>query len=232
MTTATDIAQADIVEAQVDERTRALTPGSAFAAALRGEHCRIFGLGQDTEFLPAWRWRADADAGDHQVLARCRGTTVDIGCGPGRMTHALLCLGVRALGIDVVPEAVRQTRHRGGLAMERDVFSPLPAEGRWETALLADGNIGIGGDPRRLLRRVKELIVDGGRVVVDLSCPGGQVSVHHIGLEVSGRRSEPFPWAIVPADRIEQLAEDASLRVLEVVEHDGRWFAALQKPAL
>ncbi len=227
---APDVADLDAAGDLVEVPRRTLTPGGAFTAALRGEHCRIFGLGHDLQAMPARRWRRDADASDHQLLARCQGTTVDIGCGPGRMTHALLCLGVSALGIDVVPEAVRQARRRGGLALQRDVFSPLPAEGRWETALLADGNIGIGGDPVRLLRRVEELLVDGGRVVVDLSSPGGPVSVHHIGLEVAGRRSEPFPWAIVPADRIEQLAAAASLRVLEVVEHNGRWFAALQKP--
>ncbi len=226
---ASDVAELEAAGELVDVHRSTLSPGGAFTAALRGEHCRIFGLGHDVQAMPAWRWRGDADAGDHQLLARCQGSTVDIGCGPGRMTHALLCLGVRALGIDVVQEAVRQTRRRGALALQRDVFSPLPAEGRWETALLADGNIGIGGDPVRLLRRVAELIVDGGRVVIDLSRPGGHVSVHHIGLEVAGRRSQPFPWAIVPADRIEQLAAEASLRVLEVVEHDGRWFAALQK---
>ena len=54
----------------------------------------------------------------------------------------------------------------------RDVFGPLPGEGRWDTALLADGNIGIGGDPVALLARVRELLAPEGRVVVDLAAPG------------------------------------------------------------
>lgn len=115
----------------------------AFAAALRGEPCRIIGPGAETRTMPTWRWRWAADAGDHELLRRCHGATVDIGCGPGRMTHALLSRGVTALGIDVVHEAIRQTRARGGMALRRDVFSALPGEGRWATALLADGNIGI-----------------------------------------------------------------------------------------
>ena len=41
---------------------------------------------------------------------------------------------------------------RGGAALRRDVFAPLPGEGRWYTALLADGNVGIGGDPVALLQ--------------------------------------------------------------------------------
>ena len=31
--------------------------------------------------------------------------------------------------------------------LRRDLFAPLPGEGRWHHVLLADGNIGIGGDP-------------------------------------------------------------------------------------
>ncbi len=209
--------------------TALIAPSAAFAAALRGEPCHVYGFGEDLAPVPAGRWRLDADDADHALLSRCRGATVDIGCGPGRMTHALLCRGVTAMGIDVVAEAVLQTRQRGAPALQRDVFSRLPGEGRWETALLADGNIGIGGDPIRLLRRLRELLAEGGRVVLDLAVPGGPVTLHRIGLEIAGRRSHAFPWALVPADQIELLAEHASLRVLEVLEHDGRWFASLEK---
>lgn len=182
--------------------------------------------------LPAWKWLGQIDAGDSQLLDRCVGPTVDIGCGPGRMTNALLARGVQTLGIDVVAEAVELTRARGGVALQRDVFTALPGEGRWQTALLADGNIGIGGDPVRLLQRTARLLRADGRIVVDLSPPGGDVRVHRISLEVSGARSRRFPWAIVPADRLACLAEAAALRVSEVVEHDGRWFAALHKSVL
>ena len=36
---------------------------------------------------------------------------------------------------------------RGATVLQRDIFGPLPGEGRWGTALLFDGNVGIGGDP-------------------------------------------------------------------------------------
>ena len=88
------------------------------------------------------------------MLAHCVGPTLDVGCGPGRMSAHLAGRGRCVLGIDVVREAVDQTRARGVSALLRDVFAPLPGEGRWDTALLADGNIGIGGDPVALLRRV------------------------------------------------------------------------------
>ncbi len=213
----------------VMQRRASISPSSAIAAALRGEPCRVFGMGPGLELVPACRWRGEADTADHKVLSQCRGATVDIGCGPGRMTHALLGLGIKALGIDVVDEAVQQTRARGAVALRRDVFSQLPGEGRWRTALLADGNIGIGGDPVRLLRRTRTLLARDGRVVIDLSKPGGAVCIHWIGLEVSGRRSRTFPWAVVPACQIKLLAELAAFLVLEVAEHEGRWFATLAK---
>ena len=61
---------------------------------------------------------------------------------------------------------------RGGAALRRDVFDTLPGEGRWETALLADGNVGIGGDPVALLRRLREVLDPRGRVVAEVAAPG------------------------------------------------------------
>ena len=76
---------------------------------------------------------------------------------------------LQALGVDVVEEAVHLTRRRGAPAVVADVFEAVPEEGRWGTALLADGNVGISGDPTHLLRRVRELLRPEGRVVVEVS---------------------------------------------------------------
>jgi len=206
-----------------------ISPADAFAAALRGETCRLVGLGAQTSELAARRWCADADGSDEILLRRCAGTTVDIGCGPGRLTHALMARGVTALGIDVVPEAIDLTIARGGAALRRDVFSQLPGEGRWGTALLADGNIGIGGDPVRLLRRASELISATGRVVVDLAQPGRPIEIHRVSLEVAHARTPRFSWATVPADQLELLAESAALRVLEIACDQGRYVGTLVK---
>jgi SAM-dependent methyltransferase len=206
-----------------------ISAADAFAAALRGEPCRLVGVGDTPSDLGARRWCADADHLDEIVLNRCRGATVDIGCGPGRLTYALMSRGLAALGIDVVPEAVQQTLARGGTAMQRDVFSPLPGEGRWATALLADGNIGIGGDPLRLLSRASELIAQSGRVVVDLDEPGWPIQVHKVVLEVGAARTPPFRWATVPADQLEPIAKAAAMRVLEIVADRGRYVGTLVK---
>jgi SAM-dependent methyltransferase len=96
--------------------------------------------------------------GDESIMDSCRGPALDLGCGPGRLTAGLVARGSGALGVDVSAAAVRATRRRGAPAVRRDLFGPLPAEGLWRHALLVDGNIGIGGDPVRLLTRCAALL--------------------------------------------------------------------------
>ena len=84
---------------------------------------------------------------DEALLERCTGPTVDVGCGPGRLTTALAQRGVPSLGVDVSAAAVEMTLRRGGQAIHHDVFAPMPDATTWTHALLADGNIGIGGNP-------------------------------------------------------------------------------------
>jgi SAM-dependent methyltransferase len=124
--------------------------------------------------------------GDESILDRCEGPTLDIGSGPGRLTVALNERGIPALGIDVTPYAVDLARSSGALVMLRDVFDRVPGTGRWTTVLLADGNIGIGGDPAALLGRVAQLLAPHGHAIVELEPPGSplrreQVRLCHAG---------------------------------------------------
>jgi SAM-dependent methyltransferase len=202
---------------------------TVFASALRGATCEVLGLDGRPHLLPVGDWTRPVDLGDLALLAECRGETLDVGCGPGRMTRALAERGHAVLGIDVVPEAVRMTRRRGGVAILRDVFEVVPGEGRWGSVLLADGNIGIGGDPRALLTRARSLLAPGGRVVVDLAAPGTGVLTRQIRLQTAQMRSRAFPWAFVGADAIGTVAVGAGLSVLALHSHGDRWFAVLEK---
>ena len=161
-----------------------LAPHTAFAAALRPrrpgrlmeagalapyEHAlRGAGpLGLRTEdgrllTLDVARWLGAADAADRTVLDRCRGPVLDVGCGPGRLVRELNARGMAALGVDIAETAVALTRGAGFPALLRSVFADLPGEGRWPTVLLIDGNIGIGGDPYRLLARIGRLLANDG----------------------------------------------------------------------
>ena len=99
-------------------------------------------------------WLAPATNADQAALRRVSAPVLDIGCGPGRHVVALGELGIPVLGIDVTHIALSAARARGALVLERSVFGRVPGAGRWGSALLLDGNLGIGADPAFLLRRV------------------------------------------------------------------------------
>ena len=147
------------------------------------------------------------------------------------MVEGLATLDVPALGIDISHEAVRQARRRGALPIRRDVYAPVPGEGRWDCALLADGNIGIGGRPGILLRRVCRIVRPGGHAVVELDAAGTDVVHHRWRLRVGERVTPVFDWAVVGLDAIERLARSAGFVVEDVASTDGRHAAVLRQVA-
>ena len=177
--------------------------------------------------MPTAGWHGDPRRADLSLLDRCRGPALDVGCGPGRLTAALIGRGIIALGVDTSAHAVRLTADRGGVALRRSIFERLPGEHRWGTVLLADGNIGIGGNPRRLLVRCRDLLTDDSRVLAELVAEpsyDGPVRLHH-----GGRRSQWFPWSRVTAAGIDPVAAAAGLAVVERWSAGERMFVALTR---
>lgn len=206
-----------------------LSSSQALDAAFAGLPCDLIRADGTVKRLAAKRWSGHASPVDLALFVEpCEGPTLDVGCGPGRLTAAVTDQGVDALGVDISAEAVRQTRDRGGTAVCQDVFDELPGEPRWQHVLLADGNIGLGGDPVRLLRRVAELLEPGGTALVELAGPGVDLAREQIRMRVAGRLSEPFVWATVGVDMIDDLAQAAALVVTEVRSLAGRHVATLQ----
>jgi hypothetical protein len=64
---------------------------------------------------------------------------------------------VFALGVDLLPVAVELARGRGARAIVGSIFDELPGSGTWQSALLLDGDVGIGGAPARLLAGIRTL---------------------------------------------------------------------------
>jgi SAM-dependent methyltransferase len=184
--------------------------------------------------LPMNRWmggrftNTDDRLADEHVLAQCSARpTLDLGCGPGRFTAALQSRGHAALGIDNSLAAVELTRKRGGAAIRADLFAPLPAEGCWDQVLLADGNIGIGGDPARMLRRAARLLAPGGLVIVDLESSAAGIWHETLRWETNEHVSPWFPWSCVGADALGDLALAAGLVVSTIMDMCSRVVAVL-----
>lgn len=176
------------------------------------------------------RWCGELVAGDPALLERCHGPTLDLGCGPGRLTVELARRGQAVLGVDVSREAIVLARRRCAIVLHRDAFAPLPGEGRWRRVLLADGNIGIGGDPARLLRRCRDLIASDGEVLVETDPPDSTSWAGTLRLStVDNMVSRPFAWAYVAVNDLADVAAAAALRVLTSWTEAGRWFVRLAR---
>ncbi|MEU5523495.1 class I SAM-dependent methyltransferase [Streptomyces sp. NPDC047860] len=180
--------------------------------------------------LDVERWCAQPDAADLEVLRRCEGPVLDVGCGPGRLVAALGARGHRALGIDVSVAAVAHTVERGGQALLRSVFDPLPGTGRWGTALLIDGNIGIGGDPAALLRRLAQLLAPGGLLIAE-TAPHPDVDERALVqiTDANGTPGAPFPWARVGTPALLRHARTTHWRPTAQWSTPERTFVALRR---
>lgn len=209
-------------------RTVAAAGQDVFDAALNGA-CTRLGLDDGrTLRMPAHRWRAPADGADQWLLGRCHGPTVDLGCGPGRLVEALQRNGIAALGVDCSMIAVRHCRARGSAVLHRDVFAPLPAEGFWAHVLLADGNIGIGGDPVAMLRRAASLLAPGGTVLVETGPRRNALWRGRARLHDPHHDTGPwFPWATLGLNALPELARQAGLHLTGARVGHHRCFAQL-----
>lgn len=178
------------------------------------------------------RWRDEVGPAELSVLTRTQGSVLDLGCGPGRMAGWLADRGVDVTGVDVSALAVEMTRARGARAVVADVLEPSFV-GQWQSAVLMDGNIGIGGDPVRLLTRTRDLLVDGGRVLVELGSPAEPSRTDLVTLRSSKGHSSVFPWSVLSVRDVEKVAARVKLALVEqwVVEGASgpRHFASLER---
>jgi SAM-dependent methyltransferase len=184
--------------------------------------------------LPMARWMGGPQTtpqdrlADEHVLGHCSSRpTLDLGCGPGRFTASLQQRGFPALGVDSSTIAVEMTRQRGGTAIRRDLFAPLPAAGSWAQILLTDGNIGIGGNPVRTLRRAAELLAHGGIVIVETDSPATVLCYELLRWETEQHLGHWFPWSRVGPGSLGDIAHAAGFLVTHVADIHDRVIAVL-----
>jgi glycosyltransferase A (GT-A) superfamily protein (DUF2064 family) len=177
------------------------------------------------------RWAAPADPVDQMVVSRCEPPVIDIGCGPGRVVAALLSSGRAALGIDISRAAVDLGNRAGAQVLRRGLTDPLPGEGRWGTALLLDGNVGIGGDVSWLLLRCRQLVGPGGLIICEVDPDRLREERYELVLSGNGGESDPMPWATLGLDALQRVAATLDLVVAEEWRAEGRAFVSLRTAA-
>jgi SAM-dependent methyltransferase len=206
----------------------ALYEGALLSAPEGGGGLHAVGEDGSRRRLPLARWLGTPDAAEETVLGRAPGPVLDVGCGVGRHVIALRRRGVRATGVEISSVAAAIARERGGEVIVGSIFE-RPTTSDWQTALLLDGNIGIGGDATRLLRRTAALLAPAGRVLVELERPAGAPRARRVRLEGERAVSHWMPWHFVAAEEIDGLATAADLAVHERWQAGDRWFAQLRR---
>jgi SAM-dependent methyltransferase len=205
-------------------------PDRLFVECGNSSHARLRLADGGCVVVDVGRWHRPATFDDHGALGRAIGPVLDIGCGPGRHVGALQARGCEALGIDISPAAVRAARRKGAHAIVASVWDRLPVSGYWQTALLLDGNIGIGGNPVALLEQTLSHLGGAKRIIVELT-PGpfaGRVTVQ----VTQGASTGPwFRWAVVTPSTIRTVARASGLIIDEQwTAATGRSFAVLSPP--
>lgn len=185
----------------------------------------------DGDVLPMHldRWLGGPSPEEEAVLDLALAPVLDVGCGPGRHLRALGERGLPALGVDPAPHAADLARRAGAAVLERSIFDRIPGAGRWGSALLFDGSIGIGGQPVVLLRRIAALLRPGGRVLAELDGPGVPTRSVVVRLEADGEAGSWFPWAVVGVDEAAALASAAGLALRGMWKGGQRWFARIDR---
>ena len=204
--------------------------GHLYDRALGGERCWVRDEDGEVRPLPAHRWLGDRPGGepfDEAVTQMCGAPTIELGCGPARLVARLIQRGIPALGIDRSATAIRLAGRGGAPALLGDVFEPLPGMGHWQTVLLVDGNIGLGGDPRRILGRAAELLCRGGCCVTEFDAEAIGIRARWVRLESAGDAGPWFRWASVGVDSAATLASQVGLTLTGVRLIGGRVIANL-----
>lgn len=180
--------------------------------------------GRPATILDVSDYLAPATVDERRALDETAGPLLDVGCGPGRIVHAAIDAGRLALGIDISRAAVARATADGLPILHRSVFDPLPSEGSWGAVTLFDGNIGIDGDPQRLLRRCAALLAPGGRLLVETHPEHDRDHRFEARLvHPAGGRSGWFPWAEAGAVTVAAAVNSLGMATTTVT-HGARTF--------
>ena len=208
-------------------------PLGAVAAAALVLHRRAGSLGQPVaggvligdaaayDRLTGWLLGSfyDGIAADIVAIVPSGASVLDVGCGPGHLTHRLAALGLDVTGIDLDPAMIERANARGGGRYLAADAASLPFEdGAFDLAVStlsmhhwADANAGIA--------EVGRVVRPGGRVLIwDLRrgaplhahAPDPTEAMRDAPLAVVGARSWRWPGPVSFVQRIELRPEVAS----------------------
>lgn len=107
------------------------------------------------------------------VLGRSPGTILDIGCGEGWLARALAEQGIRAVGVDVVPDLIEQAKRGGGGDFRVASYEDIAAGALDVQVDVAIANFSLIGKEsvENLVGHAPKLLTKGGALIVQTLHP-------------------------------------------------------------
>ena len=109
---------------------------------------------------------------EQKALSMAKGRVLDIGAGAGCHALALQERGLEVKAIDISPLSCEVMKERGVKDVECVNLFNQQLQGKYDTLLLLMNGTGIAGKLNRLsmlLNRLKELLAEGGQILIDSS---------------------------------------------------------------
>lgn len=109
---------------------------------------------------------------EQKALSMAKGRVLDIGAGAGCHALALQERGLEVKTIDISPLSCEVMKERGVKDVECVNLFNQQLQGKYDTLLLLMNGTGIAGKLNRLsmlLNRLKELLAEGGQILIDSS---------------------------------------------------------------
>jgi 2-polyprenyl-3-methyl-5-hydroxy-6-metoxy-1,4-benzoquinol methylase len=162
------------------------------------------------------------------VAGRAPSSVLDIGCGEGWLVRALAARGIRAVGVDVVPELIDHARRAGDGEFSVASYEDIIDGGFEATVDVAVANFSLIGKESvdGLVRRAPSLLAPGGALVVQTMHPliacgeppyvDGWRAGSWSGF--SDDFTDPAPWYFRTLERWVALITSANLRLVEMRE--------------
>ena len=162
------------------------------------------------------------------VLSRSPASILDIGCGEGWLVRALAEHGVRAIGVDAVPQLIEHAKEAGGGEFRLASYDDLAAGALNVKVDVAVANFSLIGKEtvESLLRHLRALLNPGGAVIIqtlhpisscgDLPYEDGWRTGSWAGF--SEDFTDPAPWYFRTLESWRRLLEDSGFAVTETRE--------------
>jgi trans-aconitate methyltransferase len=153
------------------------------------------------------------------LAPRAGDRVLDLGCGDGRLTEALVAAGCVVVGVDSSEEQVAAARARGLDARVMDAQA-LDFEGEFD-AVFSNAALHWMKQPARVLDGVRRALRPAGRFVGELGAHGNVSTVCAGVAEALGRRGLRYgdldPWYYPTADEYRLALEEAGFAVESLV---------------